>query len=56
MAILATYDFISYFLNNNKFAGFGLVIASIGGGLGWVIMLTGNDSILGSLPLEFLFT
>lgn len=53
LAILATYDFICYFVSNNKLRGFGLVIASVGGGLGWVIMLTGKDSILGSLPLEF---
>jgi len=53
LSILATYDFIRYFIKNEKLSGLGLVIAVLGGGLGWIIMLTGNSSILGSLPLEF---
>lgn len=53
LSILATYDFIKYFIKDEKQVGLGLVIAVLGGGLGWVILLFGNSSILGSLPLEF---
>jgi hypothetical protein len=53
LSILATYDFIDYFVNNKKLSRFGLVIAVLGGGLGWMILLFGKSAILGSLPLEF---
>jgi hypothetical protein len=53
LSILATYDFINYFINNIKLSQFGLVIATLGGGLGWILLLFGKSVLMGTLPLEF---
>jgi hypothetical protein len=53
LMILATYDFLALFIRSERLRRFGLVIAVLGGGLGWLLFLTGRDSWLGSLPLEF---
>ncbi len=53
LAILATYDFIAYFIRKVALRRFGLALAVLGGGLGWVLLLAGKDGWLGSLPLEF---
>src|SRR3989304_2050406 len=49
LAILATYDFISLFLNEIIFRRVGLLLSILGGGLGWIAVLVGSSS----LPLEF---
>jgi hypothetical protein len=53
LAILATYDFIAYFIRKISLRRLGLALAILGGGLGWLLLLVGRDSWLGSLPLEF---
>jgi len=53
LAILATYDFLSFFLKNLSSRRIGLALAVIGGGLGWLLVLLGKNIWLGSLPLDF---
>jgi hypothetical protein len=53
LAISATYDFLSYFLDDLRLRRWGLVLATVGGGLGWILVLVGRDQWFGSLPLEF---
>jgi hypothetical protein len=52
--ILATYDFLSYFVSNVRLRRYGLVLVTLGGGLGWVLALLGRSEWLGSLPLDFI--
>lgn len=53
LAILATFDFVSFFLSGIRIRWFALVLAVLGGGLGWILVLIGRDTWMGSLPLEF---
>ena len=53
LAVMATYDFLAFFLNDIRLRRFGLALAVLGGGLGWLLILLGKDQWLGSLPLEF---
>ena len=53
LAVLATYDFLSFFLKEVRLRRFGLALAMLGGGLGWLVMLLGGGLWLGSMPLEF---
>jgi len=53
LAILATYDLIAYFIPDERRRLYGLALAVLGGGLGWVLLLLGQDTWLGSMPLEF---
>jgi len=53
LMILATYDFINYFIGDERLSKFGLVLAVLGGGVGWIGLLFGKSALLGSLPLEF---
>lgn len=53
LAILATYDFISLFLDAVRWRRWALAMATLGGGLGWVLLLLRRTTWLGSLPLDF---
>ncbi len=53
LSILATYDFIQYFIKDKRLSRFGLAIAMIGGGVGWILLLFGKSTLFGTLPLEF---
>ncbi len=53
LAILASYDFIAYFIHEVRLRRFGLALVCLGGGLGWLLVLVGKQSWLGSLPLDF---
>jgi hypothetical protein len=53
LAIVATYDFVSIFLKDERLKRFALILITIGGGLGWILVLIGRENWLGSLPLEF---
>jgi hypothetical protein len=53
VAILATYDFLAFFLVSERTRRFGLALAVLGGGLGWILVLIGQDQWLNSLPLDF---
>lgn len=53
LAILATYDFLAIYLRSVHWRRWGTVLATLGGGLGWIVLLMGRQTWLGSLPLEF---
>jgi hypothetical protein len=53
LAILATYDFLAELLPQAHLRGWGLAMATLGGGLGWTLALFGRAFWLGSFPLEF---
>lgn len=53
LALLATYDFLAFFIADVRLRRFGLALAALGGGLGWLLFLSGQQSWLGSLPLDF---
>jgi len=53
LAIFASYDFLAYFIWDVRLRRFGLALASLGGGLGWLLALLGRENWLGSLPLDF---
>lgn len=53
LAILATYDFLSCFIERVAYRRWGTVLVALGGGLGWLLSLLNRQAWLGSLPLEF---
>ena len=53
LVLLATYDFLAFFLDDERLRRWGLLMAALGGGLGWVLLLIGRDVWMGSMPLEF---
>ena len=53
LAVLASYQFISLFVRSESWRRWATVLATAGGGLGWVLAVVGNLSWLGSLPLDF---
>jgi hypothetical protein len=53
LAILATYDFIAFFVPGTGWRRLGTLLVVLGGGLGWVLILIGQGNWLGSLPLDF---
>ena len=53
LEILATYQFLSLFIHTRSLRRSGLALATLGGGLGWLLVITGHGDWLGSLPLDF---
>ena len=53
LAIVATYDFMSFFITSIRYRRIGVVLVTLGGGLGWLLVLLNLRTWLGSLPLEF---
>lgn len=53
LTMLATYDLISLFVVGQRARRLALVLASLGGGLGWLLLVFGGGQWMGSLPLEF---
>jgi hypothetical protein len=53
LAILATDDFLGVFIRRRALRRWALVLAVLGGGLGWLLVLGGASHWLGSLPLDF---
>ena len=51
--LMATYEFIAFFVHFQSLRRFGLFLAALGGGLGWMLLLAGENGAFGSLPLEF---
>jgi len=51
--IYVTYNFIALFIKNVADRRLSLVLITLGGGLGWLLMITGKPGWLGSLPLEY---
>jgi hypothetical protein len=52
LSFLATYVFISLFIQNVKLRRLALAVAMLGGGLGWIVVLVWGEWY-GSIPLEF---
>ena len=53
LAIIASYDFIALFVVRRYLRCWGVVLASLGGGLGWVLVLLGKASWPAWMPLEY---
>lgn len=53
LAILATYTFLAIYIPEIRWRRLALVLATLGGGLGWILVLSGRPDWFGSLPLEF---
>ncbi len=53
LATAATYDFLALFLREETSRRWGVALVTLGGGLGWLLVLLGQESWLGSLPLGF---
>lgn len=50
---VAAYAFISHFVADTNLRRWGLAVAVLGGGLGWLPLLFGQAELLGSIPLDF---
>jgi hypothetical protein len=53
LAIIATYDFLSVFIQKTRWRRYGTIICSLGGGLGWLIPFLGSQGWLQSMPIEY---
>lgn len=53
LAIIATYDFIALFVNSYRNRQLATALATLGGGLGWTLLILSDGSFRGSYPLEF---
>ncbi len=53
LLVLAIYRFVSKFTGQTEWRRWATVLASVGGGLGWVLILVRQSDWLGSLPLDF---
>ena len=52
LLFMALYDFIALFIAEEYWRRWGVALASLGGGLGWLLILMGRGFWLGSLPLD----
>jgi len=50
--LLASYDFLALFIKGERWRRWGVTLVALGGGLGWLLILLGKSSWLGSLPLD----
>lgn len=53
LACFASYDFIAVFVKDVRMRRWALTAATLGGGLGWFLLLVGKPHWLDSLPLGF---
>jgi len=53
LSIIAIAKFLSLFIEEKQIYFWSLVIATIGGGLGWILLVTNMFKITSLLPLEF---
>lgn len=51
--VIASYQFIAWFIREIHLRRLGVLLASLGGGLGWVLLAVKHDFSGQSLPLEF---
>jgi len=52
LLIPVMYAFIAAFTGSVKTRRLALTLATFGGGIGWLLALTGNNGLLGSLPID----
>ncbi len=53
LAIAVTYRFVALFVPRGSMRWVTLVLICLGGGLGWLLILLGQDNWLGSAPVDF---
>lgn len=53
LAVFATYDFITLFIREKRFRRIALVLATVGGGLGWLSLIGFSELWGDRIPLEF---
>ncbi|MGH2621849.1 MAG: hypothetical protein ACRDHG_14950 [Anaerolineales bacterium] len=53
LLVVAIYRFVSRFTDQIAWRRWATVLATAGGGLGWVVLLAGEPNWLGGLPLDF---
>ncbi len=53
LEVFATYRLACLFVADERWRRWSVVMATVGGGLGWLLILLGQSTWLGSLPLEF---
>jgi hypothetical protein len=53
LAICAVYDFSALFIEDSKIRKWVVVLSTLGGGLGWFLVMLGKQHWLNSLPLDF---
>jgi hypothetical protein len=49
----AIYDFLSFLVVNERLRRLGLVLITLGGGLGWLLLFLRIPNLFGSIPLDF---
>ena len=54
LMLLVTYDFIAIFLRDVKYRRVAFIVITLGGGLGWILVLLGKQDYFGSLPLDMI--
>ena len=52
-AIMGSYAFAAMFLPSRRFRSLALILITVGGGLGWLMIATGHGYSFGELPVEF---
>lgn len=53
LALLASYRFLAEFLPFTRQRRLGLALVGLGGGLGWLLAVIGQEDLFNSLPLDF---
>ena len=53
LAVFATYDFLALYIQDKRVRRIGLILITLGGGSGWLLILLGQKNWLGSLPIDF---
>ncbi len=51
--ILVSYRFVAVFLRRPAARWLALLLITLGGGLGWLLVIAGHDHLMGSLPVDF---
>jgi len=53
LEIIAVYLFVSQFITSPRLRRVALILATLGGGLGWLVILLSQQPLYGSIPLEY---
>jgi hypothetical protein len=53
LTILATYDFSALFIFEIRLRRLAVALSTLGGGVGWLLVISGKSDWMGSLPLDF---
>lgn len=53
LLFLSYYRFAAFFLRSPQTRWLALILAALGGGLGWLLALAGQEELFGTLPVDF---